>query len=269
MPQFKYRTIAISDIHLGSVDSKAELLNNFLKANTCEHLLLVGDIVDGWQMKKKLINWPSSHVEVVHQLLRIANSGTTVEYIVGNHDEFLRPFIKHDINFGTIKISNHVIHVGATGRRFLVIHGDMFDGISSLAPWLSYLGDTLYNLILRINSKFNALRHYFGMGYWSISKFLKFQVKSAVNFLFQFEQNVSNHARNFEVDGVICGHIHHLEIKKIDTIWYLNSGDWVESCSALLETFDGEWAAIMISETGNLVQIASLTNEQWSSNENI
>ena len=247
MPQYKYRTIAISDVHLGSADSKAGLLIDFLKNNSCEHLFLIGDIIDGWQLKKKGFNWPKTHVAVIHQLLKIANSGTSVQYIVGNHDEFLRPFVKHDINFGPIKISNQVIFTGATGRQFLIIHGDMFDGITKLAPWLAYLGDTLYNAALRLNSRVNAVRHRLGMGYWSISKFLKFQVKSAVNFLFQFETNISHHASKCNVSGVICGHIHHLEIKEIDNILYLNSGDWVESCSAIVEDYNGTWLAVALN----------------------
>jgi UDP-2,3-diacylglucosamine pyrophosphatase LpxH len=242
--QKTYRTISISDVHLGTKDCKAEALNNFLKHNTCETLYLVGDIIDGWKVQQNRLRWKQSHTNVIRRVLGHAKRGTRVVYVAGNHDEFLRPMIPYGFNFGSIEICNQAEHIGADGRHYLVVHGDLFDGITRLAPWLSFLGDRAYDFILSLNSKFNWIRHKLGFGYWSLSKYLKGRVKRAVDFMFQFEKNLATYCKKRGFDGVICGHIHHAEIKLIDGVTYMNDGDWVESMTALVEHHDGRWEII-------------------------
>jgi UDP-2,3-diacylglucosamine pyrophosphatase LpxH len=152
--------------------------------------------------------------------------------------------IPYGFSFGLIEIQNQTEHIGADGRHYLVVHGDMFDGITRLAPWLSFLGDTAYDFILIWNTRFNWLRHKLGFGYWSLSQYLKHRVKKAVDFIFQFEQNLANYCKKRGYDGVICGHIHHAEIREINGITYMNDGDWVESCTALVEHHDGKWEIV-------------------------
>ena len=242
----KYRTIAISDCHLGTRDCQADKLNNFLKHNTCETLYLVGDIIDAWKIQQNKWRWKQSHTNVVRRVLGHAKRGTRVVYVAGNHDEFLRPMIPYGFSFGLVEIHNQTEHIGADGKHYLVTHGDLFDGITRLAPWLAFLGDKAYDVILSINSKFNWLRHRLGFGYFSLSKYLKHRVKKAVDFMFKFEKNLVTYCKKRGFDGVICGHIHNSEIKLIDNIWYSNTGDWVESCTALCETHDGDWIIIQL-----------------------
>ena len=239
-----YKSIFISDIHLGSNDCKADELNQFLKHNTCETLYLIGDIIDGWKIQQNKLKWKQSHSNVVRRILGLSKHNTKVIYITGNHDEFLRPFIGSGMSFGKIQIYNQYEHLGVDGKRYLITHGDLFDGITKLAPWLSFLGDKLYDMILSLNNKFNWIRHKCGFGYWSISKYLKHKVKSAVDFMFQFEINLTDYCRKRGFDGVICGHIHHAEIKEVNGIIYMNDGDWVESLTALVEHHDGKWEII-------------------------
>ena len=234
-----YKSIFISDVHLGTKDCKAELLNNFLKNNTCETLYLVGDIIDGWKITQNKWRWNQNHTNVIRRILGHAKRGTKVIYVAGNHDEFLRPLIAYNLNFGRIEIANQTIHFGIDGKKYLVTHGDLFDGITRLAPWLTFLGDRAYDFVLWLNTKFNWIRHKLGFGYWSLSKFLKHRVKKAVDFIFHFERNLVNYCIRKKYDGVICGHIHTAEIKEIDGVVYMNDGDWVESCTALVENFDG------------------------------
>ena len=244
--QKTYRTIFVSDVHLGTKDCKAEQLNNFLKHNTCETLYLVGDIIDAWKIQQNRLRWKQSHTNVVRRVLGHAKRGTRVVYVAGNHDEFLRPMIPYAATFGTVEICNQCEHIGVDGKHYLVIHGDLFDGITRLAPWLSFLGDKAYDFILGLNSRFNWIRHRMGFGYWSLSKFLKHKVKRAIDFMFHFEKNLAAYCKKRGFDGVVCGHIHHAEIKEIDNIWYSNTGDWVESCTALCETHDGDWIIIQL-----------------------
>jgi len=239
-----YRTICISDIHLGTRDCKAAKLNNFLKHNTCETLYLVGDIIDAWKIQQNKWQWKQSHSNVIRRILGHAKRDTRVVYVAGNHDEFLRPLMSYKIGFGDIEIVNQAEHVGIDGKRYLVTHGDLFDGITRLAPWISFLGDKAYDCVLNFNSKFNWIRHRMGFGYWSLSQYLKRRVKKAVDFIFKFENNLAAYCKKREFDGVICGHIHHAEIKDIDGITYMNDGDWVESCTALVEHHDGRWEII-------------------------
>ena len=239
-----YRTILISDVHLGSSDSRAEELSHFLKNNSCEQLYLVGDIIDGWKIQRNKWKWKQSHSQVIKRVLQHAKHNTKVVYVAGNHDEFLRPLIPHGFGFANIEVVNQTDFISLNGSKFLVTHGDLFDGITRLSPWLSFLGDKAYDVVLSLNRKFNWIRHRMGFGYWSLSKFLKRRVKKAVDFMFQFEKTITNYARKRKYDGVICGHIHHPEIKIIDGIIYKNCGDWVENCSALVENHDGSWKII-------------------------
>ena len=243
-----YRSIFISDVHLGTRDSQAEKLNNFLKQNTCETLYLVGDILDIWKIQQNKWRWKQSHTNVVRRILGHSKRGTRVIYIAGNHDEFLRPLMPYNIGFGNIEIANQVEHIGLDGKHYLVTHGDLFDGITRLAPWLVFLGDKAYDFMLSFNTKFNWLRHRMGFGYWSLSQYLKQRVKKAVDFIFRFEKNLAAYCKKRGFDGVIAGHIHNPEIKEIDGVWYFNDGDFVESVSALVETHEGDWMLVRLEE---------------------
>jgi UDP-2,3-diacylglucosamine pyrophosphatase LpxH len=243
----KYKTICISDIHLGSKDSQADLLNNFLKHHTCDNLFLIGDIIDGWKIQQNKWRWKQSHTNVIRNLLSYSKRGVKVTYVTGNHDEFLRPFV-NQFSLGNISICNQAEYRDTDGNRLLITHGDMFDGITRMAKWISFLGDSAYDFVLWINTKFNYIRHKLGFGYWSLSKYLKHKVKKAVGFVFKFEETVTNYCDRRGFDGVICGHIHTPEIKTLNGIIYMNDGDWVESCSALVEHEDGRWEIIYWKE---------------------
>ena len=232
-----YRAIWISDIHLGTSGCKAEFLLDFLRVNESDQLYLVGDIVDGWQLKRGWY-WKQSHNDVVQKVLRKARKGTKVTYIVGNHDEVLREFL--GLRFGEILIENEAVHELRDGRRLWVTHGDLFDGVIQYAKWLAYLGDTAYTMALKVNDHFNYLRNKMGMSYWSLSQYLKHRVKNAISFITAFEEALTTEARRRGYDGVVCGHIHRPEIREIDGTLYCNDGDWVESLSALVETHEGE-----------------------------
>ncbi len=233
---FRYRAIWISDIHLGTKGCNAEMLLDFLRRTECQYLYLVGDIFDLWRMKKTWY-WRQAHNDVVQKLLRKARKGTRVIYIPGNHDEHFRDFAGH--RFGRVVVLKEAFHKTADGRRFLVIHGDQFDGIVKYARWLAILGDTAYNLALKVNTGFNTVRRKLGFSYWSLSAYLKHKVKNAVEYISNYEHAVVAEARRRNADGVICGHIHTAEIRTIDGIVYCNDGDWVESCTALVEHDDG------------------------------
>ena len=242
--QKTYRSIFVSDVHLGTKDCKAGQLNNFLKHNSCDTLYLVGDIIDAWKIQQNRWRWKQSHTNVVRRVLGHAKRGTRVVFIAGNHDEFLRPMIPYGFSFGLVEIHNQIAHTGADGKHYLVVHGDLFDGITRLAPWIAFLGDKAYDFVLGLNNKFNWIRRRMGFGYFSLSKFLKHKVKKAVDFIFKFEENLANYCKKRGFDGVICGHIHHAEIKEINGVTYMNDGDWVESCTALVEHHDGRWEII-------------------------
>jgi len=244
-----YRTIFISDVHLGSKGCKAEILNNFLKNSNADKLYLIGDIVDGWKIQQNKWAWKQAHSNVVRRILGYAKRGTEVIYVAGNHDEFLRPMIPYGLTFGRIQVVNQYTHVGLDGKKYLVVHGDLFDGITRLAPWISFLGDKSYDILISLNTKLNWWRHKLGFGYWSLSQYLKQRVKRAVDFMFHFERNLIDYGRKRGFDGVICGHIHKAEIKEINGIIYMNDGDWVESCTALVEHLDGRWEIIHWTKT--------------------
>ncbi|WP_374536570.1 UDP-2,3-diacylglucosamine diphosphatase [Chitinimonas taiwanensis] len=232
-----YRSIWISDLHLGTAGCQASYLLDFLKHTESDQLYLVGDIIDGWALKRSWY-WNQQHNDVVQKILRKARKGTRVVYIAGNHDEGVRQFI--GLAFGGIDIQDEVVHTMADGRRFLVLHGDLFDGVIQCARWLAIVGDRAYEITLKLNRWFNHLRARFGLEYWSLSQYLKHKVKKAVNFVTQFEEAVAREAKARGLDGVICGHIHKAEMREIDGVLYCNDGDWVESLSALVETLEGE-----------------------------
>jgi len=231
-----YRTIWISDIHLGTRGSQAELLLDFLKHTESKYLYLVGDIVDGWRMKRRWY-WSQAHNDVVQKLLRKARKGTRLIYIPGNHDENFRDFAGR--RFGHVVVLRDAVHRMADGRRFLVLHGDEFDGVVLYAKWLATLGDGAYELALSLNRWLNIARRKLGLPYWSLSAFLKHKVKNAVQYISSYENAIVAQARRRKLDGVICGHIHTAELRDMDGITYANDGDWVESCTALVEHFDG------------------------------
>ncbi|MDQ1362953.1 MAG: hypothetical protein QG652_813 [Pseudomonadota bacterium] len=231
-----YRTIWISDTHLGTRDCRADFLLDFLRHNESDNLYLVGDIIDGWALRRGWY-WHQTHNDVVQKILRKARKGTRVIFIPGNHDEFARQFA--DLMFGGIEVVDRAVHKTADGKKLLVLHGDELDGVMACAKWLAHLGDRSYMLALRINRYFNHLRLHFGYSYWSISAYLKNKVKNAASFITRFEEAVAAEAKMSNVDGVVCGHIHKAEIRKINDVLYCNDGDWVESCSALVEHGDG------------------------------
>ena len=248
VPITKYKTICISDCHLGTKDAKADLLSNFLKHHSCENLFLVGDIIDGWKIQQNKWRWSQSHSNVIRRILGYSKRGTKITYVTGNHDEFLRPLVSHGFNLGNIRMVNHADYRSIDGDLYLITHGDLFDGVTRLAPWIGFTGDKAYDFLLWFNNHFNHLRRRLGFGYWSLSKYLKARVKKAMNFVFHFERNLLEYAKKRGYDGVICGHIHTPEIKTIDGMIYMNDGDWVESCSALVEHFDGRWEIIYWNE---------------------
>jgi UDP-2,3-diacylglucosamine pyrophosphatase LpxH len=242
----RYRTVFVSDVHLGTRGCQAEMLLDFIRHMECDTLYLVGDIVDGWKMKSGWY-WPQAHNDVVQKILRLARKGVNVVYIPGNHDDRIRDFC--GIHFGGVVVARDAIHEGADGRRFLVTHGDEFDGVVQHAKWLAFLGDYSYRALLSANTLFNRVRRRMGFGYWSLSAYLKTRVKNALHFIEDFEGAVAEEARRRGVDGVICGHIHKAEMRQIEDILYINDGDWVESCTALVEHMDGrmeilEWAKL-------------------------
>ena len=232
-----YRAIWISDVHLGTSGCQANYLLDFLKHNEADTYYLVGDIIDGWRLKKSFY-WPQSHNDVVQKLLRKARKGASVYFIPGNHDESARQYI--GTSFGDIQVVEEIIHTTKDGKKLWVTHGDLFDGVMQYAKWLAYVGDTLYSLILYMNRYFNLIRIKMGLQYWSLSQYLKHQVKNAVSYIADFEHIMAREARMRNCDGVVCGHIHKAEIREIDGLIYCNDGDWVESLSALVETTEGE-----------------------------
>jgi len=233
----RYRTIWISDLHLGTAGCQAEALLDFLRATECDTLFLVGDIIDGWQLKRSWY-WPQAHNDVVQKLLRKVRKGTRVVFVPGNHDEFARKYLGH--SFGGVEVAEEWVHTTADGRRLWITHGDLFDGVIQCAKWLAFVGDNLYELTLKLNRWFNAARARVGLPYWSLSKYLKLKVKRAVSYVNDFERAVVREARRRNVHGVVCGHIHHAELREVDGLLYANDGDWVESLTALVEHDDGQ-----------------------------
>jgi UDP-2,3-diacylglucosamine pyrophosphatase LpxH len=249
-PKRKYRTVWISDVHLGTRGCNADMLVDFLRSIECQTLYLVGDIVDGWRLRKGWY-WPDAHNEVIRRILKMAHRGTRVVFVAGNHDEMLRDYA--GLSFGGVDLVLEAVHETADGRKLLVTHGDAFDGVVLYARWLAFLGDQAYGLLLRANIVFNAVRRRLKMPYWSLSAYMKKKVKNAVAFVSSFEEAVAQEAISRGFDGVVCGHIHCAEIRQFGGITYYNDGDWVESCTALTEDATGamaivDWAAEKAAE---------------------
>jgi UDP-2,3-diacylglucosamine pyrophosphatase LpxH len=253
------RTLFLSDLHLGTRGCQAQLLLDFLKHYDVETIYLVGDIVDGWRLKSGWY-WPQAHNNVVQKLLKRVHRGAKIIYIPGNHDEFMRDYVGH--NFGGIDVMETAIHEAADGQRYLVMHGDHFDMVVRYAPWLALLGDGAYELALGINTYLNAIRRRLGLAYWSLSSWAKLKVKTAVNHIGRFEEALAYEAKRRDVQGVICGHIHHAAIHDDFGIRYMNTGDWVESCTALVEHFDGRFEIVHWSDEARRLAEASIEMPQ-------
>jgi UDP-2,3-diacylglucosamine pyrophosphatase LpxH len=243
----RYRTVWISDVHLGTRGCNAPMLIDFLDHVDSDVMYLVGDIIDGWQLKKRF-HWPAAHNDVVWRLMKRAKRGTRVVYIPGNHDEMFRQFT--GLDFGGVEIRRKTIHETADGRRLLVLHGDEFDAITMGHRWLAHLGDYAYTALMGLNRWVSIARRLAGMPYWSLSKHAKAKVKNAVAFISKFEEVVAHAAGTRGVDGVVCGHIHTADMRVINGVEYYNDGDWVEGCNALVEHFDGRmeilnWADVI------------------------
>jgi UDP-2,3-diacylglucosamine pyrophosphatase LpxH len=237
----RYRSLFISDLHLGTRGAQADALLEFLRECEAQTIYLVGDIVDGWRLRSAWY-WPQSHNDVVQKLLRKARKGTRVVYVPGNHDEFLRGF--YGTHFGGIEVCETAVHEAADGRRYLVIHGDVFDMVVRHAKWLAYLGDWAYEIALALSIRINWVRRRLGFTYWSLSAWAKLKVKNAVSYIGRYEEVLAAEAARHAVDGVICGHIHCAAMRDFDGFTYINTGDWVESCTAVVEHEDGRMEII-------------------------
>ncbi len=247
----RFRALFISDVHLGTKGCQAERLLDFMRHHEADTIYLVGDIVDGWQLRSGWY-WPQQHNDVVQKLLRQARKGVRIVYVPGNHDEFLRNY--YGTHFGGVEVVESIMHQGADGRRYLVIHGDHFDLVVTQARWLAHLGDKAYTLALALNTIFNRVRRTLGFPYWSLSKWAKLKVKNAVSYIGEFERTLAAEARRHGADGVICGHIHHAVMHDEFGLRYVNCGDWVESCTAVAEQHDGRFQIIHWTQTPRLQQ---------------
>ena len=251
--QTTYRSVFISDTHLGTKGCRSDFLADFLGGMSCEHLFLVGDIVDGWRLRKSWF-WDAAHDKVIRLILRHARNGTAITYVPGNHDEMFRPWLPTQpdaagLEVAGITVQHEAEHTTAAGLRLLVIHGDQFDGVLRYARFLAILGDGAYVTSLVVNRWFNVVRRRLGYPYWSLSQWLKRQVKGAVKAIDLFETALAAEAKRRGFDGVVCGHIHHAEMRMVNGVLYVNDGDWVESCTALVEHHDGrlellDWAVL-------------------------
>jgi len=249
----RFRALFISDVHLGTRGCQADKLLHFLRHHEADTIYLVGDIVDGWALRSSWY-WPQAHNDVVQKLLRKGRKGSRVIYIPGNHDEFLRGY--YGTHFGGIEVMENTVHESADGRRYLVVHGDIFDLVVTQARWLALLGDKAYEFALTANRVFNGLRRIFGAPYWSLSKWAKHKVKNAVNYIGAFEKALATEAKHHHVDGVICGHIHTAAMHDDFGLRYINCGDWVESCTAVVEHRDGRFEIIDWSRVGHDIEPA-------------
>ncbi|WP_288049831.1 UDP-2,3-diacylglucosamine diphosphatase [Acidiphilium sp.] len=244
----RYRSVFISDIHLGTRGSRADFLADFLRRTSAEHIYLVGDIIDGWRLRRGWY-WDRHHDDVINLLLRHARAGAKITYVPGNHDELVRRYLHLGLEIAGVRFAEEAEHVTAAGERLLVIHGDQFDSVVRYAKLLAVLGDWAYTGALVLNRWFNIARARFGYPYWSLSAYLKRQVKEAVKAIDRFEVALAAEASARGFDGVVCGHIHHPEMRMVNGVRYINDGDWVESCTALVEHHDGrlellDWAAL-------------------------
>ncbi len=241
-----YRSIFISDVHLGTKDCKADLLNQFLKVHRCDSLYIVGDFIDGWKMRKK-VHWKKSYTRIIRKILKMSKRGVKIYYITGNHDEFLRKFANN--RFDNIHLINTMTHVSADKKEFVVMHGDQFDGVTRAHRILKWIGDWGYDFLMFLNRLYNRVRAKYGYGYWSLAGYLKSHIKRAQTYIGDYEDAASHYAEKNNYDGIICGHIHHSALKTINNVCYYNTGDWVESCTALVEDFDGNFSIIDWKQT--------------------
>lgn len=248
--RYHYRSIWISDIHLGTKHVNSEYLLDFLRKTQSEYLYLVGDIIDFWKLQNSKY-WPDINNHILRAVLKKARNGTKVIYIPGNHDEVMRKYEGQELY--NVAIATNVIHQTAAGQKFLVTHGDEFDCVVQKSRWLALLGSLAYELLLESNTLVNILRRFLNLPYWSLSAYLKAKIKKIVNFISRYEEEVAQEAARRKVDGFICGHIHQAASKNINGIIYKNIGDWVESCTALTETADG--SLHLVSWTGRLEMI--------------
>lgn len=245
-----YRSIFISDLHLGSRASRAYEVCDFLKNHSSDHLFLIGDIIDGWRLKSSWF-FPQDHTAVIRRILKAAKRCESVYYIPGNHDDFLRKYIEGSmVTLGNICIIDQYVYESKEGRRYLVIHGDQFDGLMLNAKWIMHVGDILYSAVVWVNVHLNRFRKLLGMEYWSLSGFLKYRTKQAVKYIQQYEHHLIDYCKKRSYDGVICGHIHAPEIRVIDGIEYMNDGDFCDSCTAIVETMEGEFKLIRLDKSG-------------------
>jgi UDP-2,3-diacylglucosamine pyrophosphatase LpxH len=236
VPVLRFRAVWLSDIHLGTRGCRADILLDFLRHMETEYLYLVGDIVDGWQLRKRWY-WPQEHNDVIQKLLRQSRHGAQVVFLPGNHDEAARDYL--GLHFGGVLVTNEIMHTTADGKKLYILHGDQFDAVMGCAKWLAHIGDAAYTLLLGINVVFNFVRRKLGFSYWSLSAYLKQKVKNAVEHISDYENFIADTARRNKADGVVCGHIHKAEMRMIGDVLYCNDGDWVESCTALVEHHDG------------------------------
>jgi len=255
------RSVFLSDIHLGFSGCSADYLCNFLQQVRCENLYLVGDIIDFWHMRKRR-HWPSAHSRVIQMILQKAMDGTRVILVPGNHDESLRQYAGMII--GDVEVHDRIVHETADGQRILVLHGDQFDSVVHCSPLLAMIGSSLYGLLLRLNTTVNAVRRRLGKDYWSLAAYLKHKVKNAVQYISRFEEAVVRAARHEGVDGVICGHIHRAESTRMDGVTYMNCGDWVESCTALMEHRDGRIELLQWREQATSLKARHVPEDAYS-----
>lgn len=245
MPTLHYKTVWLSDIHLGNKDCKAEFLLEFLNSITVETLYLVGDIVDMWQMEKQF-RWPETHNSVMHKLMAMSKQGCRVIYLPGNHDAPIQKY--SGMAFGDIEIDREVVHVTAAGKKYLVLHGDQFDADVTLGKFHAWIGDKGYDLLLFLNRWYNRFRAWQNSHYWSLAGYIKKHIKGANKAIERYRQAGCNYAAQRNLDGIICGHIHHPQSMMVNGIHYINDGDWVENCSALVEDQQGELTLIHFNE---------------------
>lgn len=241
-----YRAIWISDVHLGTKHSQVSRLLDFLRENECDHLYIVGDFIDGWQLRRKW-HWADDYNVLIQKLLRKNRKKTRVTFLTGNHDEFLEKFL--GITFGTVRLVERTVHTAADGRRFLVLHGHQFDGLAHFNRLLDRVGSALYERILDLNGWINRIRRVLGFGYWSFASYIKLKAKSAVKYVTDYEQAMIQFSRKSGMAGVICGHIHRPEIRQVGEVLYMNCGDWVENCTALVEDVNGQFRLVRFDES--------------------
>jgi UDP-2,3-diacylglucosamine pyrophosphatase LpxH len=253
-----YKAVFVSDIHLGTRSCKAEFLLKTLKRLSFDEIYMIGDIIDGWKIRRGWY-WHQDHTNFLRKILKYSKNKRVV-YIAGNHDEFLRNFLSHgDLNIGNVEIYDEMVYNSASGKSYLLTHGDNYDIVTRYHKQIAVLGDIGYETLLSFNRHFNWIRRHLGFGYWSLSKFVKNKVKSAVSFITQFEIVVANECQGRGLDGVVCGHIHSAANKYIDNIHYLNCGDWVESCTLIAEDWNGEFHIIEYNRLAETIPL--LTDE--------